>query len=175
MKNRNNIFVKILFVIGLIILSISHIVAQKKWKDYLITGSSVFVSGMIDGTIETINYHYETGFKSRFPKANDQFWNPAVSWTNKYKEGNPSLGPKFTGSTTLFVCSTDAYHMLRTSKRTLDGVTLVYYVNKSYNDKKTTNKKKWINAAKDFAILTAIRCVGFHLTYSLIFKPKPTY
>lgn len=74
---------------------------------------------MLDGTIETISYHYETGFQSRFSNINNQFWNPTLSWKNKYKDGNPALGPKFMGSTTIFASTTDAYHLLRTTKRTI--------------------------------------------------------
>lgn len=173
-KKLNMKTIKTIILSILILSQIGMCQAQKnkKLKYYLLAGSSVFVSGILDGTIETINYHYESGFKPRFPNANDQFWNPAVSWKNKYKNGDPALGPKFTGSTTIFACTTDAYHMLRTTKRTLDGGTLVYALNKSCTEK-VSNKKKWKNIAKDFVILTAIRCAGFHLTYTYIFKPQP--
>lgn len=132
----------------------------------------MLASGMLDGTIESMNYHYESGFQARFPKINNQFWNPALSWKNKYKNGIPSEGPKFKGSTNIFVCTTDGYHMLRTTKRAIEGVTLVYYVNKTYCDGTITKKSKnWKKIATDFAVLTMIRCVGFHLTYSFAFKP----
>src|ERR1700739_2916170 len=104
-KNRT-LFLSAAFTI-LFCFSLS---AQRKFKDYLITGSSMLVSGLLDGTIESISFHYDNGFKTRFPKINDQFWNPAISWANKYKNGNCELGPKFIGSTNIFVCTTDAYH-----------------------------------------------------------------
>ena len=148
--------------------------AQRKWKDYLVTGSSMLASGMLDGTIESINYHYDSGFKTRFPKINNQFWDPSISWKNKYKDGNYALGPKFTGSTNIFVCTTDAYHMLRTTKRSIDGLTLAYYVNKTCSNKKNRNKK-WKNIATDFLVLTAIRCIGFNLTYNVLFNPQKNY
>lgn len=173
MKNQKQISTIILTTICILLFN-TNMSSQKKWKEYLVTGSSVFVSGMLDGTIETISYHYETGFKPRFPNINDKFWNPALSWKNKYKDGNPALGPKFMGSTTLFVSTTDAYHLLRTTKRTIDGGTLAYYINKTCSEKKS-NRKKWKSIAKDFVILTAIRCAGFHLTYTYIFKQHPNY
>ena len=145
--------------------------AQKKFRDYLILGSSSLVSGMLDGTIESISYHYDNGFKNRFHKVNDQFWNPAISWTNKYKNHDPCQGAKFMGSTDIFVCTTDAYHMLRTAKRTIDGFTIAYYVNKTCSEKTVPKGKKWKGVVKDFLIISAIRCVGFSLTYSLAFKP----
>lgn len=164
--------IKPFLLVLILILTYNNSISQKAWKKYLISGSSVFASGFIDGTIEAITYHYETGFKTKFPKVNDQFWNPAISWKNKYKDGDPNLGPKFTGSTTLLVATTDAYHLLRTTKRTLDGFTLVHYINEN-RCVKMSKKKRFVNTLKDFAILTAIRCVGFHLSYSYIFKPEP--
>lgn len=132
----------------------------------------MFVSGMLDGTIETINYHYESGFKPRMKNVNDQFWNPAISWKNKYKNGVSTEGPKFYGSTNMFVFTTDAYHLMRTSKRVIDGGTLVYYMNDNRCDKKTkTKKERFRKSVIDFAVLTTIRCAGFHLTYSVMFKP----
>jgi len=160
---------KNLIIALFIAILVQPCVAQKAWKKYLIAGSSVLVSGMMDGTIESINYHYENGFKARFPKANDQFWNPAVSWKNKYRNGDPALGRKFMGSTTALVFTTDAYHMLRTGKRAIDASTLVYAINKDCSIKKKKARRKTM--VKDFIVLTAIRCVGFHVTYTYLFKP----
>jgi hypothetical protein len=173
--------IKFLMLILLVALTITT-KAQKKLKHYLIAGSSCLVSGMLDGTVESISYHYDNGFKPRFKHINDQFWNPALSWKNKYKNGDPTQGPQFAGSTTMFCYTTDAYHLLRTTKRTLDGFTLVYFMDQSCKnkvnaemtsfEKRQFKKKKWKNAVKDFAILTTIRCIGFHLTYSVAFKPQ---
>jgi hypothetical protein len=153
----------------------SGLSAQRKWKDYWITGSSCLLSGMIDGTIETINYHYDYGFKPRFPKANAQFWDPSLSWANKYKNGCPAQGPKFTGSTDVFVWTTDAYHLLRTANRAVECGTLVYYVNKNCSGTPLTGKKKWKAMATDFVVLTVIRSIGFNITYALLFKQEKSW
>ena len=79
--------------------------------------------------------------------------------------------PKFMGSEDVFVCTTDAYHMLRTTKRAVDAFTIAYYVNNARTEK-VSKGKRWKKTVKDFLIVTAIRCVGFSLTYSLIFKPQ---
>lgn len=151
-----------------------HSDGQSKFKKYFVTGSSQFFSGFLDGTIESISYHYEDGFKPRFKriKINDQFWNPAISWKNKYKNGDCAAGPKFQGSTNVFAFTTDAYHLLRTTKRTIDGYTLAYYINDGYCNKQLTKKQKLKAAVRDFFILTAIRCAGFHLSYSFIFSKQ---
>jgi hypothetical protein len=146
--------------------------AQLKLKQYFLAAPVVFASGLIDGTIESINYHYEDGFKLRCPNANDHFWNPAVSWKNKYKNNDPAQGPKFAGSTNVFVFTTDAYHLLRAGSRTMNAFTLAYYVNQSYHEKELAKRKKWLKIGADFLILTAIRTAGFHLTYSFLFRKQ---
>lgn len=145
--------------------------AQIKLKQYILTGSAMFLSGMLDGTIESINYHYDNGFKPQAADANDQFWNPELSWKNKYKNGDPSQGPKFFGSTSAFVFTTDAYHALRTSRNVLNTFTLVYYMNGRGSEKKPF-KKKWKKIAMDALVLTAIRSIGFYTTYNMLFKQQ---
>jgi hypothetical protein len=158
------------FILALALVFSGQIQAQSKLKKLLWMGSGQLVSGFLDGTIESISYHYDNGFKLRFKKVNDQFWDPCKSWTNKYRNGDPKQGEKFMGSTTCFAFTTDAYHMLRTTKRTIDGVSMGYLLNDDVCNKKLRKKQKFKNAAKDFMILTAIRCVGFHLSYSLLFR-----
>lgn len=163
-------------LLAIVLLGKNQVQAQSKWKDYLITGSAMFLSGAIDGTKESICYHYDRGFKRRLPGANDQFWNPEISWKNKYKNRDCNLGPKFTGSTNVLVFTTDAYHALRTAKSGLTAGVLAYYVNKSCSDRSNSpRKKRWKKTAKDFLILTAIRCAGFNLTYNFIFNPSRKY
>lgn len=57
---------------------------------------------------DLISHNYE---KSIFFKYNNLFWDPSVSWKNKYKEGKKELGEKFLGSSTIFVMFTDAWHL----------------------------------------------------------------
>ena len=69
----------------------------------------LFVSGMADGTAETLRVNY-SDFKAVFPKANDQYWNPSISWHNKWKNGDIRQGEKFPLSSTALVFTTDGYH-----------------------------------------------------------------
>ncbi len=161
----------------LLLIFLTPVQAQRKWKDYLLPGSSMFVSGMLDGTTESLSFHYNNGFKVHFPKINNQFWDPSVSWQNKYTNGNPDLGAKFPGSTTVFVCTTDGYHLLRALKRSVDGLTLAYYINESVQKINSCpeykhGRKKWKNTVVDFLILTAIRSAGFNLTYYALFNQQ---
>jgi hypothetical protein len=151
-----------------IFLSLSSFGQRNK---YVILSSTMFASGMIDGTVETISHHYSY-FKNRLPEANDKYWNPQVSWVNKYKNGNPNLGPKFTGSMTVLAWTTDGYHMLRTSKRMIDFGTLAYWSSYEVEDlrKVRSRKERFREFAIDFLMISVARSVGFTLTYNLVFR-----
>jgi len=70
-------------------------------------------SAISKAIIDKLQYHfYESVFNSE--KFNPLFWNPEISWKNKYKNGNVLDGPKFFGSTTIFVFITDAWHLFNT-------------------------------------------------------------
>jgi len=71
------------------------------------------------------------------------------------------------GSTTVLVCTTDAYHGLRTLRNFTDAFTLTFYIHRScHNPKKATLRK----IITDALVLAAIRDIGFTATYSLLFR-----
>jgi hypothetical protein len=55
------------------------------------------------------------------------FWNPNLSWRNKYKNGDPSNGEKFFLSKSLLVGFTDAWHMFKLL-RTLLLFVAIYFL-----------------------------------------------
>ena len=89
------------------------IVEKPKWridKNKILTGSLVLVAGSAKGFNETLHFNYKV-FQNTFPGANENWFNPQVSWRNKYKNGDPENGPKFFLSTSVFVMFTDQYHL----------------------------------------------------------------
>ncbi|MFI5404891.1 MAG: hypothetical protein ACHQ1D_00110 [Nitrososphaerales archaeon] len=68
--------------------------------------SSFFIAGMLDGFNEELTHHY-LQVKEQFPCMHDEWWDPAISWKNKYTA-------KWPFAKTLFVGPTDAYHSTRT-------------------------------------------------------------
>ena len=86
---------------------------ETKWKmtgNRWLTGSLVFLAGASKGFNETLMFHWKA-FRHRFPNANPKWYNPNVSWKNKYKNGDPEAGARFPLSTTLLVGLTDQYHL----------------------------------------------------------------
>ena len=70
----------------------------------------IVLAGLAEAVMDTIQFHYSISIFSKF-KA--KFWDPTISWRNKYKGGEPAAGPKFWGSTTIFVGLTDGWHLFK--------------------------------------------------------------
>lgn len=132
--------------------------AQYDWKKQIAPASFVFVAGAFDGLNQALQFRYD-GFKKRFPKANDQWYDPSKSWRNKYKNGDPAQGAKFFGSTSFFVGTTDAYHATRTLSNGFNAAAIVV----KFNDPK---RKWWIYLAEGAGYWIVNR-IGFNITYKL--------
>lgn len=118
---------------------------------------AIFIAGMADGLNQTISFHYAS-FKHVFPKAKDQYWNPAISWMNKYKYNDPTQGPKYLGSTKFLVFTTDGYHMTRFVENMFIGTAIVLRVN-------LYEKKKWYYYVIEGAGYWLVNRVGFVAVY----------
>jgi len=116
------------------------------------------LAGTARGTRETLINNYP-GFKSRFPGANDQFWNPSESWRNKWKNGDPDQGEAFPLSSTAGARFTDAYHALPVAEGILytGGAFVVF--------NPWAKKQKWWKYVIDFAALNAGFWLGSNVSY----------
>lgn len=77
----------------------------------------ILIAGATEGVMDTLQFHFERSFFSMCK--NRIFWDPKVSWRNKWKDGDPTLGEKFKFSSTLFVGLTDAWHLFKTIRNLL--------------------------------------------------------
>jgi len=140
--------------------------SQKKdvnfWANrYKYTVPLMFTSGIVDGHVEILNHKYHK-FKEKHPNANDKFWNPNISWRNKWKNGDRSQGEKFLLSSTILVSTTDAYHMLRTYEHVSTVTAVIIPVaGKRY--------KFWVYLI-DFLVISGSKSLGFYLTYELYYE-----
>ena len=71
------------------------------------------IGGIADAHVEILT-HKPWKFQNRWPSADMNKWDPKKSWRNKWRNGDPSQGERFLGSSTVFVMFTDPYHGLRT-------------------------------------------------------------
>ncbi|MEL6718631.1 MAG: hypothetical protein AAFO82_16515 [Bacteroidota bacterium] len=74
----------------------------------------VSLSGASNGTMDKLQFHYGKSIFSQLPKEKQIFFNPQESWKLKYKDvAAKDYSPRFPLSTTLLVCFTDAWHLLK--------------------------------------------------------------
>jgi len=136
-----------------------------KWKldgNKCLTGGLVMLAGAAKGFNETLQFHWKS-FHSKFPDANPDWYNPAVSWRNKYEGGNPDSGPKFPLSTSVLVMFTDQYHLNNFINRGALTAALVIKIGEG--------KKSLGYYLKDLLFYTATYQAGWCATY-LPFKYK---
>lgn len=144
----------ILFVIGAFLMrshaQTVHESRTFKAREHVAPAVLVFASGAFEGVMDHLQFHGDNGNK---------FWDPAVSWRNKYKGGNPANGKTFAGK--YMVWTTDGWHMMKFGRNItmFAGFTL----------KVTTGtKKRWYWYAVEGVGYWAINRAGFNLTYYLL-------
>lgn len=135
-------------------------------SSYKYVAPVAFVSGMADGFNQALNYHYETGVRRVFPNINHKFWNPNVSWQNKYAidpNGNVNTNYEaFPFSTSILVFLTDGHHLTRA----VDHAGMYVAVGLNIHD---IGNKNWKQILLDIGVTAFARSVGFATTYSIIF------
>ncbi len=130
-----------------------------KWRmngNRWLTGGLVFVAGASKGFNETLQFHWSY-FKKKFPDANPLWFNPAVSWKNKYKNRNRLEGERFFLSTSLLVAFTDQYHLNTFINRVAWTSTLVIKIGEG--------KRPFKHYLFDVLYYTACHQAGFALMY----------
>jgi hypothetical protein len=125
----------------------------------LLAFALIALGGASYGLKETVTHHYPA-FEARFPHADQSWWNPALSWHNKYEGGIPAQGPDFPGSTTVFVFVTDAYHLFGAIDRWDTAIGFVLLTLALYN-----SKMMWPSVLGGFVVWS----VGFHIIYTALF------
>lgn len=132
---------------------------KSKWKidkNKIITGSLVLVAGSAKGFNETLQFNYKI-FEKTFPGANKQWFDPKVSWRNKYEGGNPDNGPKSFLSTSVFVMFTDQYHLNNFIHKSALTAALVIKIGEG--------KRPFKHYVYDLLWYTACYQAGFAATY----------
>lgn len=138
----------------------------ERWKissNHLWTGGLVFIAGAAKGFNETLQFHWKE-FRRQFPNANPQWFNPTVSWKNKYKNGDPNAGPKSFLSTSVLIMFTDQYHLNNFFNRMAWGSALVIKIGEK--------KKPFKQYLLDFLYYAACHQAGFATTYYPFVKYK---
>jgi hypothetical protein len=113
----------------------------------------ILIAGVAKGSMDELTFHYR---KSIFAKFNPKWWNPGLSWRNKYVHTDDmitTLKPRFFGSTSFLSFTTDAWHFFQFIYLTMIGLSIVFYVPIT----------QWWYV--DFIILRFALWIGFILIY----------
>jgi len=113
----------------------------------------LIIAAISNAIMDVLSYRYQTSIFVNFSK---NWWNPSVSWKNKWKNGNPEQGERFWGSSRWFVRFTDAWHFFQGLMFTCFMVCIVIY-------------KPVFSGLIDFALMYLIFTTTFQLFYSKIF------
>ena len=74
--------------------------------------------------IDTLLFHFYT---SIFNNYNHRWWDPSISWRNKYISGDPSKGLKYKFPISFFIFFTDAFHLFNSLSLCLVFTAVVLY------------------------------------------------
>ncbi len=120
----------------------------------------IFISGCAYGTMATMSYHFSN---SIFMNKNIQFWNPTVSWANKYSDPRELIRKKWLG-VPVPVMFTDGYHLIQAIFLTLlfsaMAIIPTLHVEVVVNN--------WFEIIRFFILLRLTFGVGFVLFYNYI-------
>lgn len=95
----------------------------------------VVLAGIFKAVMDKLQFHWHRSVFALNPvRYNPLFWNPTLSWENKYKIGTNYKVEKFKFSTTLLVFLTDAWHLAQMSMTLLlfVGISMIGYSSDSF-------------------------------------------
>ena len=86
----------------------------------------LFVAGICKSIMNITQFHFNNSIFSTFK--NQKWFNPSISWKNKWKNGDPKQGEKFLGSSNIFVWVTDAWHFFQRMMQICMILSIVLYL-----------------------------------------------
>jgi len=131
----------------------------------IIAGVFILLAGMANGVMDDLQFHYYDSIASNW---DEQFWNPEISWRNKYASNQEGalvrpLQPKFFGSTSFLVFLTDGWHLAKFIFLLCLHILITLLL--------VRQKWTWKTLVKTTLIWLAIyslQTAGFYITYSLL-------
>jgi hypothetical protein len=121
------------------------------------------LAAVCNAVMDVLAFKYKYSiFSSRDPF----YWNPGISWRNKYKSRKTSEGPAFLGSTTFLVFTTDAWHLFQFLSNSFIVISMIMLMIVPYEF------KHWYYYVALFIPFKVVWGVTFELFYSTIFRNR---
>jgi hypothetical protein len=128
----------------------------------------LIVSAIAEAIMDKLQFHFDDSVFHRLRW--NKWWDPTISWMNKWKRGDPSNGEAFPGSSTVFCFVTDAWHFFQFIQlRSLIGSVILFSttVIMSFID-----WRDWVKYIIAYVVLSIIFSGTFELFFSIIFKKR---
>lgn len=135
-------------ILPILLLALSVSGQSFKMREHVAPGILVFTAGMFEGVMDHLQFHYD---------GSHQFWQPDISWRNKYKDRDPANGKTFAGK--YFVAATDGWHLMKFGRNATLFTAFAI---------KLGERKKWYWYIVEGAGYWAVNRVGFNVTYKLL-------
>lgn len=149
-KNKGSSYIKCL-VQCLILCTLTQSLKADSLK--WIRRSSFFIAGISEGYMDVLSFHYDK-FQKVHPKANKQYWNPQISWQNKYNSKIPF-------AKTAMVWTTDGWHLGKFVRNVGIFAGMCIPLEKGH---------KWHWYLKEGLICYGINRIGFNIIYNGIYR-----
>ena len=124
----------------------------------IITPILLIIAGASKGLADRISFHFYN--MPEYFQQRQLFWNPKVSWKNKWEDGIPENGEAFPFSSTFLVSFTDAWHLLNSIMIISFILAVIFYYKEIFPKLHPLIKFLLI-----FIVYRVLFGVGFYLTY----------
>ena len=133
---------------------------------YTAIGLLLFVAHFCKGVGDDLQFHYSDTVFATWD--NQRFWDPDRSWENKYATDDTGelirpLRERFPGSSTVFVATTDAWHLLQAVQYALIRIALVLLIVPVQ-----LPRRRWYIPVAIYVGVWIIQAAGFHLGYTVL-------
>jgi len=84
----------------------------------------MFIAGFANAIMDVLQFRFN---RSIFKNYKALFWNPNVSWRNKWKDGDHTKGERFWLSSSFLVFTTDAWHLFQSLMLWAFTLSVIFY------------------------------------------------
>lgn len=132
----------------------------------------IILAGASKGAADILQHKYKKSIFAAYEK--ELFYNPKKSWKNKWRPKTEEKGyvEKFPGSSTIFVFTTDAWHLCNFFMYKL--IFLVVILQPSFGQFLNPDTDWYLVKALDFSVFHAFFSGSFEVFYSYILLVRPS-
>lgn len=145
---------------------------MKAWRIILIL-ICLAGAGIANGVMDTLQFHYPNSRFAKLSKEQQLYWNPAISWENKYEKNLDGslvqpLRAAFPGSVTVLSFITDGWHLMKFFYTNLVRVAFVLILSAYWKPRVGGSFLKLLFWIGVWGVAFTVQSAGFHLMYTII-------